>query len=177
MLGNALSKAVTKAKRRATLSICGLGMLDETEIASIPDDEGDGRGKKEYNNDNNSKSDNLTKTLSAVGEEYKNNLPNENRLTLEDIINQINQKFATCEEGNVNQDVIDTLNEPYTDDIIFLSHFASQYKENQEILHHHMQENQEEWQALLSPSGWNELIAHVTKLIQCFNYAEEGVAA
>jgi len=33
---NAIMKAETKAKRRATLSICGLGMLDETEIDSIP---------------------------------------------------------------------------------------------------------------------------------------------
>jgi hypothetical protein len=29
-------KCVTKAKRRATLSICGLGWLDETEIEDIP---------------------------------------------------------------------------------------------------------------------------------------------
>jgi hypothetical protein len=35
-LGNALMKAVTKAKRRATLSICGLGWLDESEIDSFP---------------------------------------------------------------------------------------------------------------------------------------------
>lgn len=34
-LANALMKAETKAKRRATLSICGLGMLDESEIHSI----------------------------------------------------------------------------------------------------------------------------------------------
>jgi len=34
---NAIMKAVTKAKRRAVLSVCGLGMLDETEIDSIPD--------------------------------------------------------------------------------------------------------------------------------------------
>jgi hypothetical protein len=33
---NAIMKAETKAKRRATLSICGLGMLDETEAADIP---------------------------------------------------------------------------------------------------------------------------------------------
>ena len=32
---NALMKAETKAKRRATLSICGLGMLDESEVDSI----------------------------------------------------------------------------------------------------------------------------------------------
>jgi ribosomal protein L34E len=35
-LVNALMKCVTKAKRRTTLSICGLGMLDETEIETIP---------------------------------------------------------------------------------------------------------------------------------------------
>lgn len=35
-LSNALMKAVTKAKRRAVLSLCGLGMLDETEVESIP---------------------------------------------------------------------------------------------------------------------------------------------
>lgn len=35
-LANALMKAETKAKRRVTLSICGLGMLDETEVDSIP---------------------------------------------------------------------------------------------------------------------------------------------
>lgn len=34
---NAMMKAITKAKRRVTLSICGLGFLDETEIDSIPD--------------------------------------------------------------------------------------------------------------------------------------------
>lgn len=33
---NAMLKAVTKAKRRAVLSVCGLGMLDETETESIP---------------------------------------------------------------------------------------------------------------------------------------------
>ena len=34
---NMILKAVTKAKRRVTLSICGLGFLDETEVESIPD--------------------------------------------------------------------------------------------------------------------------------------------
>jgi hypothetical protein len=34
---NAMMKAETKAKRRVTLSICGLGMLDETEIETIKD--------------------------------------------------------------------------------------------------------------------------------------------
>lgn len=33
---NAMMKAETKAKRRVTLSVCGLGMLDETEVDTIP---------------------------------------------------------------------------------------------------------------------------------------------
>jgi hypothetical protein len=37
-LANALMKAETKAKRRVTLSICGLGMLDETEVETIKQD-------------------------------------------------------------------------------------------------------------------------------------------
>lgn len=38
-LANAIMKAETKAKRRVTLSICGLGWLDETEIETIRDAE------------------------------------------------------------------------------------------------------------------------------------------
>jgi hypothetical protein len=34
---NAIKRAVTQAKRRVTLSICGLGMLDETEVDSVPE--------------------------------------------------------------------------------------------------------------------------------------------
>lgn len=36
-LANALMKAETKAKRRAVLSILGLGMLDESEVEAIPE--------------------------------------------------------------------------------------------------------------------------------------------
>ena len=36
MRANSLMKCETKAKRRVTLSICGLGFLDETEVDSIP---------------------------------------------------------------------------------------------------------------------------------------------
>jgi hypothetical protein len=35
-LSNAMMKCVTKAKRRAILSLCGLGMLDEMEVESVP---------------------------------------------------------------------------------------------------------------------------------------------
>lgn len=33
---NTILKGITKAKRRVTLSLCGLGMLDETEVDDIP---------------------------------------------------------------------------------------------------------------------------------------------
>lgn len=35
-LANAMMKAETKAKRRVTLSLCGLGMLDESELPDMP---------------------------------------------------------------------------------------------------------------------------------------------
>jgi len=35
-LANAKMKCITKAKRRITLSICGLGILDESEVETIP---------------------------------------------------------------------------------------------------------------------------------------------
>lgn len=62
MLGNAILKAVTKGKRRATLSMCGLGMLDEDEIKSINEDTGSGWGKKEPT-DINKKLDEQVKEL------------------------------------------------------------------------------------------------------------------
>jgi len=36
MRANAIMRCATKAKRRVTLSICGLGWLDESEIETIP---------------------------------------------------------------------------------------------------------------------------------------------
>jgi len=36
-LANAIMKSETKAKRRATLSICGLGILDESELDTMPE--------------------------------------------------------------------------------------------------------------------------------------------
>src|SRR5262249_16107939 len=44
-LANAFMKAETKCKRRGTLSICGMGMLDETEVETIPDAEKAGEEK------------------------------------------------------------------------------------------------------------------------------------
>lgn len=46
-LANAFMKAETKAKRRVTLSICGLGLLDETEVESIPASDRGGVGPQQ----------------------------------------------------------------------------------------------------------------------------------
>jgi hypothetical protein len=45
---NAVMKALTKAKRRVTLSICGLGWLDETEVESVADAEPPQAGEAAY---------------------------------------------------------------------------------------------------------------------------------
>jgi hypothetical protein len=45
-LGNAMMKAVTKAKRRAILSLCGLGMMDETEVETVKADPVTGEVKR-----------------------------------------------------------------------------------------------------------------------------------
>jgi len=82
-LGNAMCKATTKAKRRVTLSMCGLGMLDEDEIASIPDDTGDGKGKKKFN-------PSATKGSEKETHNLKNKLKTESR---EEKISQIKSQL------------------------------------------------------------------------------------
>ena len=50
-LANAMMKAITKAHRRTILMHCGLGMLDETEVETIPNAQVQGRGnpiRQEY---------------------------------------------------------------------------------------------------------------------------------
>jgi len=75
MLGNAMLKAVTKAKRRATLSMCGLGMLDEDEVATIQDDKGTGRGKKAFDAPELKGTEKLEATLSKSEEPDKTQQP------------------------------------------------------------------------------------------------------
>jgi hypothetical protein len=70
---NALMKAETKAKRRVTLSICGMGFLDESEISSIPDarpvivtEDGELRGEQDsQNSDDEQPAIELIKPLDA----------------------------------------------------------------------------------------------------------------
>ncbi|EKF1364607.1 hypothetical protein OX499_001767 [Campylobacter coli] len=59
-LANAIMKAITKAKRRVTLSICGLGMLDESEL-----------DLKVWGSDEKIALENKAKELKALGAELR----------------------------------------------------------------------------------------------------------
>lgn len=70
---NAIMKAVTKAKRRVTLSICGMGLLDESELDTIPNARGEdynpGAGQSEKTAQ---KTDKLKEKLTGPGEPQPN---------------------------------------------------------------------------------------------------------
>jgi hypothetical protein len=59
-LANALMKAETKAKRRVTLSIAGLGWLDETELETIPQRRPVGGSDQEHNDSMHPAADQIT---------------------------------------------------------------------------------------------------------------------
>ena len=120
MLGNAMLKAVTKAKRRATLSMCGLGMLDEDEVATIQDDKGSGKGKKAFYAPELKGTDKLEATLSKSepseeekeqimeeeSEKYNKNgkHPEASKQWLNDSILQLNRIFAKYNDHDETDD-------------------------------------------------------------------------
>lgn len=73
-LANAMMKAETKAKRRVTLSICGLGLLDETEVESVLSEEKDVTSKPDPSN-GKYKSIPTVKTVSNEPVENNQNAP------------------------------------------------------------------------------------------------------
>ncbi len=131
MLGNAMLKATTKAKRRVTLSMCGLGMLDEDEVATIQEDKGSGKGKKAFDAPELKGIDKLEATLSKSepseeekeqiieeeSEEYHKNgkHPEASKQWLNDSILQLNRIFARYNDHDGteltadNPEIVDTL--------------------------------------------------------------------
>lgn len=75
---NAIMKAETKAKRRVTLSIAGLGFLDETEVASIPD-----AGVIRVNQDTGEIAHESAQPPSLLREEAKNKVHDETLTAIE----------------------------------------------------------------------------------------------
>jgi hypothetical protein len=83
-LCNAMMKATTKAKRRLTLSLCGLGSLDETEIESIKSMEQKDVEPVDYTNDN------LTYTKSESTKEPQQQDNESQKNTFKKIISFVN---------------------------------------------------------------------------------------
>lgn len=125
-LANALMKAETKAKRRATLSICGLGMLDETEVETIP-----GATSmpdiKPYSIDEN-KPKSIFKT-NALRIQYQRNVESslDRGITVpqvNEIINLEKEKLAVLRASGDERDqmVVDSIQNKYRAALIRLKH-------------------------------------------------------
>jgi len=105
---NAMLKAITKAKRRVTLSICGLGMVDETEADDTPG------GPVNYQLDE------------LFGEEIKNGAPDLPQKAIEappepDIPEEIDSppeplKLATDDSHQFYTEYLDELTKIYNDE-------------------------------------------------------------
>ena len=110
MLGNAILKAVTKSKRRATLSMCGLGMLDEDEIKSINEDTGSGWGKKNPT-DINKKLDEQVKEL-----QLQKSIKEESKIERYDEVNALTPpNMQELTHKDKMQDAEDDMHEALTD--------------------------------------------------------------
>ncbi|HED6266015.1 TPA: hypothetical protein R5X17_000648 [Campylobacter jejuni] len=72
-LANAIMKAITKAKRRVTLSICGLGMLDESELETINEKRflNPNEDLKVWGSDEKIALENKAKEIKALGAELR----------------------------------------------------------------------------------------------------------
>jgi hypothetical protein len=179
MLGNAMLKATTKAKRRVTLSMCGLGMLDEDEIASIPDDKGTGRGKKEF-----------VSSPTAKSEELKDELIEEKPIevltppvtkdssdkTYEEAESQLDEAFAFCKDQDVHDRIINHLNDAKFDETIeineVLTEFAEQHKENQATFQGIAKENNQKWQKEMQKDAYAQLYTWMGTLDSYFKSKE-----
>ncbi|BEJ60493.1 hypothetical protein B10172_05150 [Campylobacter jejuni] len=66
-------KAITKAKRRVTLSICGLGMLDESELETIKEKRflNPNEDLKVWGSDEKIALENKAKEIKALGAELR----------------------------------------------------------------------------------------------------------
>lgn len=105
---NAMLKAITKAKRRVTLSICGLGMVDETEADDTPG------GPVNYQLDE------------IFGEEIKNGAPDLPQIAVEaptepDIPEEIDSppeplKLATDDSHQFYTEYLDELTKIFNDE-------------------------------------------------------------
>jgi len=179
MLGNAMLKATTKAKRRVTLSMCGLGMLDEDEVASIPDDNGNGKGKKEFVSSPTAKSQELKEALSdepvqvlapPVSSKDSKDLSDK---AYEEAESLLDEAFAFCKDKDVHDRIINHLNDAKYDETKeineVLTEFAQQHKENQINFQTIAKENNQKWQKEMQHDAYSQLYTWMGTLDSYFN--------
>jgi len=176
MLGNAMLKATTKAKRRVTLSMCGLGMLDEDEVASIPDDNGNGKGKKEFVSSPTAKSQELKEALSD--EPVQVLAPpvlskDSSDKAYEEAESLLDEAFAFCKDKDVHDRIINHLNDAKYDETKeineVLTEFAQQHKENQTNFQTIAKENNQKWQKEMQHDAYSQLYTWMGTLDSYFN--------
>jgi len=179
MLGNAMLKATTKAKRRVTLSMCGLGMLDEDEVASIPDDNGNGKGKKEFVSSPTAKSQELKEALNdepvqvlapPVSSKDSKDLSDK---AYEEAESLLDEAFAFCKDKDVHDRIINHLNDAKYDETKeineVLTEFAQQHKENQTNFQTIAKENNQKWQKEMQHDAYSQLYTWMGTLDSYFN--------
>jgi len=183
MLGNAMLKATTKAKRRVTLSMCGLGMLDEDEIASIPDDKGNGRGKKEFVSSPTAKSEELKE---ALVEEEPTPKPIEvltppvskdsSDKAYEAAESLLDEAFAFCKDQDIHDRIINHLNDAKYDETKetneILTKFATQHPENMLTFQSVASQNNKKWQSEMQKNAYGQLYTWMGTLNSYFTERE-----
>ena len=183
MLGNAMLKATTKAKRRVTLSMCGLGMLDEDEIASIPDDKGNGRGKKEFVSSPTAKSEELKE---ALVEEEPTPKPIEvltppvskdsSDKAYEAAESLLDEAFAFCKDQDIHDRIINHLNDAKYDETKetneILTKFATQHPENMLTFQSVASQNNKKWQSEMQKDAYGQLYTWMGTLNSYFTERE-----
>jgi hypothetical protein len=205
MLGNAMLKATTKAKRRVTLSMCGLGMLDEEEIASIPDDKGNGKGKKEFKSTPNSGSNLLKKSLdvpietSSKGSKVEFTVETVSEtitpivvdttpkpvsadisaIAFQDAENELDEAFAFCTDKAIHDRIIKLLDEAKYDEskeaMDLLFAFASTHPENMSKFQDVAKNNNKKWQDTMSKEAYTQLYTWMGTLNNFFSVKEMEV--
>lgn len=174
MLGNAMLKATTKAKRRVTLSICGLGMLDEEEIASIPDDTGSGKGKKEFVDSPTAKSEELKDEL--IEDSTPSVSKDDSDKAYTEAESQLDEAFARCNDQDVHDRIINYLNDAKYEETKeindVLTEFAKHHTENQATFKAIAKENNQDWQKQMQKDAYSQLYTWMGTLNSYFENQE-----
>lgn len=174
MLGNAMLKATTKAKRRVTLSICGLGMLDEEEIASIPDDTGSGKGKKEFVDSPTAKSEELKDEL--IEDSTPSVSKDDSDKAYTEAESQLDEAFARCNDQDVHDRIINYLNDAKYEETKeindVLTEFAKHHTENQATFKAIAKDNNQDWQKQMQKDAYSQLYTWMGTLNSYFENQE-----